>query len=174
MWAMPAMLRAAVVSARPPVAVPFMRKGSNILTDVDDYLLAKIITKKGERLLAAAGWETEADDALSDRIETMKAAAEAKITSRVSTDQLKDKNTTDLFEASFWEDVAFACINCGTCTYVCPTCWCFDIQVKPMDFPASACATGTAACIRSSPITAPAITPGIQRRRESANGLCTS
>ncbi|MEA3279626.1 MAG: 4Fe-4S dicluster domain-containing protein, partial [Thermodesulfobacteriota bacterium] len=26
------------------------------------------------------------------------------------------------------EDVAFACINCGTCTYVCPTCWCFDIQ----------------------------------------------
>jgi sulfhydrogenase subunit beta (sulfur reductase) len=24
--------------------------------------------------------------------------------------------------------VAFACINCGTCTFLCPTCWCFDIQ----------------------------------------------
>ncbi|MGA2937401.1 MAG: 4Fe-4S dicluster domain-containing protein, partial [Syntrophobacteraceae bacterium] len=21
-----------------------------------------------------------------------------------------------------------ACINCGACTFVCPTCWCFDIQ----------------------------------------------
>jgi ferredoxin len=34
----------------------------------------------------------------------------------------------DLYEAPFWEEVAFSCINCGTCTYVCPTCWCFDIQ----------------------------------------------
>ncbi|MDZ7698785.1 MAG: 4Fe-4S dicluster domain-containing protein [Deltaproteobacteria bacterium] len=24
--------------------------------------------------------------------------------------------------------MAFACLNCGTCTYLCPTCWCFDIQ----------------------------------------------
>jgi len=108
---------------------PFHEEGLDILlVDIDDTYLAKIITEKGERLLAAAGWETEADHAISDRIETMKAAAEAKITARVSTNQLKDKNTTDLFEASFWEDVAFACINCGTCTYVCPTCWCFDVQ----------------------------------------------
>ncbi len=34
----------------------------------------------------------------------------------------------DLHDAAFWEDVAFSCINCGTCTFVCPTCWCFDIQ----------------------------------------------
>ncbi|MDH3344935.1 MAG: 4Fe-4S ferredoxin, partial [Desulfobacteraceae bacterium] len=106
---------------------PFHEEGLDILlVDAGDDYLARIITEKGERLLAAAGWETEADHALSDRIETMKAVAEAKITSRVSTGQLKDKSTTDLFESSFWEDVAFACINCGTCTYVCPTCWCFD------------------------------------------------
>ena len=61
-------------------------------------------------------------------IETMRQAAEAKITTLIATDKLKDKNTTELFEAPFWEDVAFACINCGTGTYVCPTCWCFDIQ----------------------------------------------
>jgi len=33
-----------------------------------------------------------------------------------------------LFAAPFWEGVSFSCINCGTCTYLCPTCWCFDIQ----------------------------------------------
>ena len=34
----------------------------------------------------------------------------------------------DFMMAPFWENTAFACINCGTCTYACPTCWCFDIQ----------------------------------------------
>ena len=108
---------------------PFHEEGLDVLlSDVDDYYLAKILTEKGEKLLAATGWETMADQDSIDRIDAMKDEAEAKITSRVSTDQLKDKNTTDLFEALFWEDVAFSCINCGTCTYVCPTCWCFDIQ----------------------------------------------
>jgi sulfhydrogenase subunit beta (sulfur reductase) len=108
---------------------PFHEEGLDILlVDVGDDYLVKVITEKGETLLAAAGWDTKTDTDSNERIENMKEAAEAKITSRVSTDQLKDKSTTDLFEASFWEDVAFACINCGTCTYVCPTCWCFDIQ----------------------------------------------
>ncbi len=109
---------------------PFHEEGLDLLlVDTNDHYLIKVITEKGENLLSAAGWSAEVDaDAASDQIETMKQAAEAKITSRVSTDELKDKNITDLFEASFWEEAAFACINCGTCTYACPTCWCFDIQ----------------------------------------------
>ena len=109
---------------------PFHEDGLDLMmVDAGDHYLVKVITKKGENVLTAAGWGTAPDvDAASDQIETMKQTAEAKITSRISTDAIKDKITTDLFEASFWEDVAFACINCGTCTYACPTCWCFDIQ----------------------------------------------
>lgn len=109
---------------------PFHEDGLDLMmVDAGDHYFVKVITKKGENVLTAAGWDTAPDsDAASDQIETMKQTAEAKITSRISTDEIKDKITTDLFEASFWEDVAFACINCGTCTYACPTCWCFDIQ----------------------------------------------
>lgn len=109
---------------------PFHEQGLDLLlVDAGDHYLLKIITQKGEKFLTAAGWNSEVDaDTAIDEIETMKRAAEAKITALVSTDKLKDKKTTELFEAPFWEDVAFACINCGTCTYVCPTCWCFDIQ----------------------------------------------
>ncbi len=109
---------------------PFHEEGLDLLlVDTNDHYLIKVITEKGENFLSAAGWGAEVDaDAASDQIETMRHTAEAKITSRVSTDELKDKNITDLFEASFWEEAAFACINCGTCTYACPTCWCFDIQ----------------------------------------------
>ncbi len=109
---------------------PFHEDGLDLMmVDAGDHYLVKVITKKGENVLTAAGWGTAPDaDAANDQIETMKQTAEAKITSRISTDAIKDKITTVLFEASFWEDVAFACINCGTCTYACPTCWCFDIQ----------------------------------------------
>lgn len=31
------------------------------------------------------------------------------------------------FDDPFWEDVALACLGCGACSYLCPTCHCFDI-----------------------------------------------
>jgi len=108
---------------------PFHEDGLDVLlVDAGDHFLAKIISSKGENLLEAAGWNTEADGNAEEQIKTMKQEAEAKIISSVATDKLKDKTTTDLFDAPFWEEVAFACINCGACTYACPTCWCFDIQ----------------------------------------------
>jgi sulfhydrogenase subunit beta (sulfur reductase) len=109
---------------------PFHEQGLDLLLmDAGDHYLLKILTRKGQKLITAAGWDSKehSDDARQE-METLKRAAEEKITARISTDKLKDKKTTELFEASFWEEVAFACINCGTCTYVCPTCWCFDIQ----------------------------------------------
>lgn len=109
---------------------PFHEEGLDLLlVDAGDYYFAKIITSKGDNLLEAAGWNTGTDAyPAGKQIETMKQEAEARITSSVATDKLKNKTTTDLFDAPFWEETAFACINCGTCTYACPTCWCFDIQ----------------------------------------------
>jgi ferredoxin len=99
-----------------------------LLVDAGNQYLAKILTDKGAKLATAAGWKPRTEDAAAKRIDVMKQAAEAKITSFVNTDELSRIETTELYNASFWEDVAFACINCGTCTFVCPTCWCFDIQ----------------------------------------------
>ncbi|MBU3915204.1 4Fe-4S dicluster domain-containing protein [bacterium] len=105
---------------------PFNEDGLDVLLIPDgDAYLAKVITAKGEDLTKAAGWATESG---SVDIESKKKEAEAKISATVNTGKLKDKKMTDLFGASFWDDVAFACLNCGTCTYSCPTCWCFDIQ----------------------------------------------
>lgn len=34
-----------------------------------------------------------------------------------------------LFENDeFWDGLSIKCLNCGTCTYLCPTCYCFDID----------------------------------------------
>ncbi len=32
------------------------------------------------------------------------------------------------FESHFWKEISMRCIGCGSCTFLCPTCHCFDIQ----------------------------------------------
>jgi ferredoxin len=33
----------------------------------------------------------------------------------------------DNFNADFWEFIALRCLGCGACSYLCPTCHCFDV-----------------------------------------------
>jgi len=111
---------------------PYHEEGLDVLlVEQEEGYLAKVLTEKGQNFIKAAGWDTEAHAAASnadDLFDTNKKAAEAKIVSTVSTDNLNNQDILSLHSAPFWEDVAFACLNCGTCTYTCPTCWCFDLQ----------------------------------------------
>jgi sulfhydrogenase subunit beta (sulfur reductase) len=108
---------------------PFAEDGLDmLLVDTGDAYLGKIITSKGEDFAKASGFANQADADAQETIERMKKDAEAAIVSSIDTSNLKDKTILDLYEAPFWDDLAFSCINCGTCTFVCPTCWCFDIQ----------------------------------------------
>ncbi len=107
---------------------PFDEAGLDVLMiDMDDHYIAKAVTSKGEDLLSAACWDTAIEADLAS-VEDKKTLAEKKIKTSVSIDNIKDRSINEIHQASFWEDIAFSCINCGTCTFVCPTCWCFDIQ----------------------------------------------
>ena len=108
---------------------PFDEKGLDVIIyDLGESFLAKAVTEKGEAFLNKAQGGSKADDTAIKAAEELTASSLKKISVSVPTDKLNEKVINELFEASFWEDVAFACINCGTCTYLCPTCWCFDIQ----------------------------------------------
>lgn len=39
----------------------------------------------------------------------------------------KDK-TSKFFDSPEWAELSRACLGCGTCTFVCPTCQCYDIR----------------------------------------------
>lgn len=42
--------------------------------------------------------------------------------------RFKHENLNELFDSPEWKDLSEACLGCGTCTFVCPTCQCFDIR----------------------------------------------
>jgi ferredoxin len=108
---------------------PFNEKGLDaLLYDLGETYLVKGLTEKGEGFLKKVKGGTEADDAAKNKAKGLAESAPKKIEVNIPTEKLKDKVINELFDAPFWEEVSFACLNCGTCTYLCPTCWCFDIQ----------------------------------------------
>ena len=93
----------------------------------EDALLLTADTEKGEALLAAIGAE-EADNAAD--------AVKKAIDEKVAALPLKDVDlsgvgagkTQEIFNNPVWDKLSEACLGCGTCTFVCPTCQCYDVQ----------------------------------------------
>ena len=46
----------------------------------------------------------------------------------LSTDAFGGGKTQELFNHPVWDEFSATCLGCGTCTFVCPTCQCYDIK----------------------------------------------
>ena len=100
------------------------------LTEADGGYFFKVNTEKGEAFINSLG------NIFEDRSE--KAAEEAKDKTRAIMKKLPlaDLTTKDfgadklekLFDDERWATLSEACLGCGTCTFVCPTCQCYDIR----------------------------------------------
>ncbi len=47
---------------------------------------------------------------------------------QLSTDSFSGDKLNELFNSEKWAGLSEACLGCGTCTFVCPTCQCYDIR----------------------------------------------
>ena len=46
----------------------------------------------------------------------------------LSADKFGKDKTSEFFNAPEWSELSETCLGCGTCTFVCPTCQCYDIK----------------------------------------------
>lgn len=107
---------------------PASPEGADILlTDIGEAYLAEFITPKGERLLPRLGKLQEAEETALSRREEIAARAAGEIRSAPPARDIKPI-LDRIFEHPFWETIHGKCLKCGTCTYLCPTCHCFDIN----------------------------------------------
>ena len=106
--------------ARPEADVVLWRKG-------DEYL-ARACTEKGEALLAK--WDTEAadEDAADDVIAAIGASINEKPFAHLNLNGFDGEHLNELFNSPKWEKLSMPCLGCGTCTFVCPNCQCYDIR----------------------------------------------
>ncbi len=105
-------------------------EGSDIfMMQKGDDLLLKAMTPKGEKLLSEIPSLSDAqadDQKYFDQ--TVSSGRSFKTRFTCVDPKSVAKKFEDLFhKTDFWEKISTACLSCGACTFVCPTCYCFDI-----------------------------------------------
>lgn len=105
---------------------PFSTGGSDLLlVDIGDEYVIQVISDEGARLLEGSGLK----DAGENKLVLVAGAvrvAEASLEAGVATKGLKEK-LDHSFNDPIWQQLTEKCLGCGVCTYLCPTCHCFDI-----------------------------------------------
>ena len=114
---------------------PVNETGSDLLLTLikDGVYLAEAYSEKGKKIVNDnLKLFTEAGEAEVKGKESFKTAAEAKIVKKIDLAAIK-KLMEPSFESAYWDTVHLPCVKCGACTFVCPTCFCFDITEKAFD-----------------------------------------
>lgn len=93
-------------------------------------LFLNALTEKGEKLLKAVENVTEpADESDVTPIKTVIKDRMQKLPlSHLKTDSFGAGKTKEFFDDPAWAELSESCLGCGTCTFVCPTCQCYDIK----------------------------------------------
>jgi sulfhydrogenase subunit beta (sulfur reductase) len=99
-----------------------------LLTDIGEKYYVEVNSDKGEELMGGLNKLFTSAKSKDEKIrkeveEKAVRAINRGINIEGAVDQL-DK----VFESPFWKTIAMKCLSCGICTYLCPTCHCFDIQ----------------------------------------------
>ena len=101
--------------------------GSDVLAvEVSEGFLLSPQTDKGVRLLDfAAATLREGDESLVEECKERIATAESQLV-RVRTDE-SARRLSGAYDAPHWDTAGLKCLGCGVCSFLCPTCHCFDI-----------------------------------------------
>ena len=98
-----------------------------MLTDIGDEYFIETTSDKGEELISKTTGLDKASAADLTKAKAVIEAAYKKITRQVNTKDIAKKLQASFEDKDFWEEVSSKCVSCGICTFLCPTCYCFDI-----------------------------------------------
>jgi len=94
-----------------------------ILHETEKGFVLEIVTDKGKDIFGSLGQDLSEDEIKSWQIDKEKRENLVKAKIKIAKPEILDK----IFESDYWEKVSLSCLSCGICTYLCPTCHCFDL-----------------------------------------------
>lgn len=97
-----------------------------MMTELEDGYFFEALTDKGKTLLQKCSLEDGGSRQDKAR-DVQKKATEAVKKPFASTEGVPQKILSLFDNDAFWDGEAGKCISCGACTYLCPTCYCFNM-----------------------------------------------
>ena len=105
---------------------------SDIVTwKIGGFLYFEPRTEKGKLLCSEINEFLELvkeDSIVESRKESIRNKIEDLPYSNLSLEKFKPEALNELFNSPKWSELYQACLACGTCTFICPTCQCYDIK----------------------------------------------
>lgn len=104
-----------------------------LLTELDDSYFVEVASEKGKQLIdkVPALFEEAGEEA---RKRKRGVVEQAKKLATKPVDPLEVARRMEAhFNDSRWAQVGERCLECGGCTYLCPTCYCFDVVDRMED-----------------------------------------
>ena len=100
-----------------------------LLTDIGSLYAITIGSEKGQKLLKKYATVNDGSDAVLKKIHSVRQSIAKKYKKKV---KVEKQNWSSLlvanYQNSIWEEHADVCMECSSCTMVCPTCFCYDIK----------------------------------------------
>ncbi len=104
--------------------------GDIVCHKTEDSLYLEPVTEKGKQLFKKLEAVTEECDAAV--VEKQQAVTRERMKklplAGLKADSFGADKTKEFFERPEWRELSESCLGCGTCTFVCPTCQCYDIK----------------------------------------------
>ena len=105
---------------------PFLRAGSDLFfIDLGEAYFVELLTEKGMAFHQNKFFKEAYPKDLT-RVKELEEKAFEKVGYNIPVDGIK-KRLDLMGESLFWDRVHEICMGCRVCTYLCPTCHCFDI-----------------------------------------------
>jgi ferredoxin len=106
---------------------PTGKAGADIVaTDLGESLLFEAVSSRGQSFMKK---HKDVFRAPIPKEEQKQKQQEADAQKRLSGFRINNapRMLAEKTDAAFWEGIAETCLGCGACTYLCPTCHCFDL-----------------------------------------------
>ena len=109
---------------------PSAPAGDIVCYKTEDALYLDAKTEKGKALMAKLESVTEPteDGAVKAQQKAINEIMDKLPLKDLKADAFGADKTDEYFNSPEWKSLSESCLGCGTCTFVCPTCQCYDIK----------------------------------------------
>ena len=101
------------------------------LTELKEHFLIEVRSDKGQKALVGLDYESPTEEYLQEAKTVLDKAIEKIKLNLPDPEKLEIELLKELDHPQ-WDNVASRCLSCGSCTQVCPTCFCWDSTDKTL------------------------------------------